>query len=221
VLKRIEQVDVHEPDSTPVFPVRIVDCGELTDRKHQDSVTTENDKKRAAKSKLMKDISSDEESNEGQHKGRHKKSSKRKRKKRRYSYSESDSSSESETESSDSESDSDTYSSDSSDVSSSSDDRRRRRKRQSKKNKRKRSRRKRDHRRERRRRKRDRKAKQKSKRLIESWSNTRSQNLPERDCFRISDAALAEFFKTIPTAPNPMSSVNTGRKPDPRQGAKK
>ena len=42
MLKRIEQVDVHEPDSTPVFPVRIVDCGELTDRKHQDSVTTEN-----------------------------------------------------------------------------------------------------------------------------------------------------------------------------------
>jgi len=42
VLKRIEQVDVHEPDSTPVVPVRIVDCGELTDRKHQDSVTTEN-----------------------------------------------------------------------------------------------------------------------------------------------------------------------------------
>jgi len=174
VLKRIEQVDVHEPDSTPVFPVRIVDCGELTDRKHQDSVTTENDKKRAAKSKLMKDISSDEESNEGQHKGRHKKSSKRKRKKRRYSYSESDSSSESETESSDSESDSDTYSSDSSDVSSSSDDRRRRRKRHSKKNKRKRSRRKRDHRRERRRRKRDRKAKQKSKRLIESDSESES-----------------------------------------------
>ena len=42
MLKRIEQVDVHEPDLTPVFPVRIVDCGELTDRKHQDSVTTEN-----------------------------------------------------------------------------------------------------------------------------------------------------------------------------------
>jgi peptidyl-prolyl isomerase G (cyclophilin G) len=163
VLKRIEQVDVHEPDSTPVVPVRIVDCGELTDRRYHDSVTTENDKKRAAKSKLLKDTSSDEESNDGQHKGRRKKSSKRKRKKRRYSYSESDSSSESETESSDSESDSDTYSSDSSDVSSSSDDRRRRRKRHSKKNKRKRSRRKRDHRRERRRRKRDRKAKQKLK----------------------------------------------------------
>ena len=42
MLKRIEQVDVHEPDLTPVFPVRIVDCGELTDRKHQNSVTTEN-----------------------------------------------------------------------------------------------------------------------------------------------------------------------------------
>jgi peptidyl-prolyl isomerase G (cyclophilin G) len=168
VLKRIEQVDVHEPDSTPVVPVRIVDCGELTDRRYHDSVTTENDKKRAAKSKLLKDTSSDEESNDGQHKGRRKKSSKRKRKKRRYSYSESDSSSESETESSDSESDSDTYSSDSSDVSSSSDDRRRRRKRHSKKNKRKRSRRKRDHRRERRRRKRDRKAKQKLKKMIES-----------------------------------------------------
>ena len=42
MLKRIEQVDVHEPDSTPVFLVRIVDCGELTYRKHQDSVTTEN-----------------------------------------------------------------------------------------------------------------------------------------------------------------------------------
>ncbi|RLN09423.1 peptidyl-prolyl cis-trans isomerase CYP95 isoform X1 [Panicum miliaceum] len=176
VLKRIEQVDVHEPDSTPIVPVRIVDCGELTDRKLHDSVTTENDKKRAAKSKLLKDMSSDEESNEGQHKGCRKKSSKRKRKKRRYSYSESDSSSESETESSDSESDSDTYSSDSdsSDVSSSSDDRRRRRKRHFKKNKRKRSRRKRDHRREKRRRKRDRKAKQKSKRMIESDSEAES-----------------------------------------------
>jgi peptidyl-prolyl isomerase G (cyclophilin G) len=34
VLKRIEQVDVDAPDSTPVVPVTIVGCGELTDRKH-------------------------------------------------------------------------------------------------------------------------------------------------------------------------------------------
>ncbi|CAD6251476.1 unnamed protein product [Miscanthus lutarioriparius] len=172
VLKRIEQVDVQSPDSTPVVPVTIVNCGELTDRKDVGSI--EIDKKRAAKSKLSKDISSDDESNEGQHKRRRNKSSKRRRKKRRYSYSESDSSSESETESSDSESDSDTYSSDSSDVSSSSDDRRRCRKRHSKKNKRKRSRRKRDHRRERRRRKRDRKSKQKPKRIIKGDNEAES-----------------------------------------------
>ncbi|AQK59938.1 Peptidyl-prolyl cis-trans isomerase CYP95 [Zea mays] len=180
VLKRIEQVDVQSPDSTPVVPVTIVNCGELTDRKDIGSMRIGIDKKRAAKSKLSKGISSDEESNEGQHKGRRNKSSKRRRKKR-YFYSESDSSSESETESSDSESDSDTYSSDSSDVSSSSDDRRRRRKRHSKKNKRKRSRRKHDQRRERRRRKRDRKSKQKSKRIkgdseAESSSDSSSED---------------------------------------------
>ncbi|PWZ27357.1 Peptidyl-prolyl cis-trans isomerase CYP63 [Zea mays] len=33
VLNRIEQVDVQSPDSTPVVPVTIVNCGELTDRK--------------------------------------------------------------------------------------------------------------------------------------------------------------------------------------------
>uniref|UniRef100_A0A804PFM9 peptidylprolyl isomerase n=1 Tax=Zea mays TaxID=4577 RepID=A0A804PFM9_MAIZE len=174
VLKRIEQVDVQSPDSTPVIPVTIVNCGELIERKDIGSMSIEIDKKRAAKSKLTRDITSDEESNEGQHKRRRNKSSKRRRKKRRYSYSESDSSSESETESSDYESDSDTYSSDSSDVSSSSDDRRRRRKRHSKKNKRKHSRRKRDHRRERRRRKRGRKSKQKSKRIVKGDSEAES-----------------------------------------------
>jgi peptidyl-prolyl isomerase G (cyclophilin G) len=41
VLKRIEQVDVHGPDSSPVVPITIVDCGEL-DRKDHASVTTKN-----------------------------------------------------------------------------------------------------------------------------------------------------------------------------------
>lgn len=41
MLKRIEQVDVHGPDSTPVIPIRIVDCGQLTDGRHG-SETTEN-----------------------------------------------------------------------------------------------------------------------------------------------------------------------------------
>lgn len=41
VLKRIEQVDVLSPDSTPVVPVTIVNCGELTDRKDIGSMTTE------------------------------------------------------------------------------------------------------------------------------------------------------------------------------------
>ncbi|KAK3152450.1 hypothetical protein QOZ80_2BG0159010 [Eleusine coracana subsp. coracana] len=172
VLKRIEQVNVHGPDSSPIVPITIVDCGEL-DRKDHGSVTTENDKKRTSKSRSSKVMSSDEE-NDGQIKAHHKKSAKRRRKKRRYSYSETDSSSESETESSDSESDSDTYSSDSSDLSSSSDDRRRHRKKHSKRNKRKRAKRKRDHRRERRRRKRDRKSKHKSKRVMETDSETES-----------------------------------------------
>jgi hypothetical protein len=41
VLERIEKVDVHMPDSSPVIPIKIVDCGEL-DRKDYTSVTTEN-----------------------------------------------------------------------------------------------------------------------------------------------------------------------------------
>lgn len=41
MLTRIEQVDVHESDSSPVVPITIVDCGEL-DRKDHKSVATEN-----------------------------------------------------------------------------------------------------------------------------------------------------------------------------------
>jgi hypothetical protein len=41
VLERIEKVDVHGSDSSPVIPITIVDCGEL-DRKNCRSVTTEN-----------------------------------------------------------------------------------------------------------------------------------------------------------------------------------
>lgn len=41
VLKRIEQVDVQSPDSTPAVPVTIVNCGELTDRKDFGSTTIE------------------------------------------------------------------------------------------------------------------------------------------------------------------------------------
>lgn len=42
MLKRIEYVDVHGAGSTPVVPVRIVDCGELVDGKCLGSITVEN-----------------------------------------------------------------------------------------------------------------------------------------------------------------------------------
>ncbi|KAI7740250.1 hypothetical protein M8C21_021679 [Ambrosia artemisiifolia] len=90
VLKKIENVG--DEDGRPTVTVKIIYCGEVSERENQSS-----DKKTTGKK--GKDVSSEVHSHEVSRKGKHKKSSKDRRKKRkRYSSSESDSSSEMDSE---------------------------------------------------------------------------------------------------------------------------
>ncbi|XP_052209505.1 peptidyl-prolyl cis-trans isomerase CYP95-like isoform X2 [Diospyros lotus] len=169
VLKKIENVDGE--DGKPSVPVKIINCGELLE-----------EKKKASKSKIGKDASSESNSHQVHRRGKHKKSSRERRKKRRRYYtSESDTSSDSDMESSDTDSDSDSdsdfdsyTSSSSSDLSSSSDDRRKKKKGASKRDRYRRGKRK-DRRRERKRMKRDKKSKHRSKRASDGRPDEESE----------------------------------------------
>ncbi|XP_027353124.1 peptidyl-prolyl cis-trans isomerase CYP63 isoform X2 [Abrus precatorius] len=99
ILKKIEQVGTS--DGKPTQPVKIIDCGEVSETKVQHTVEKEKGKKRKSRKSLTSDDSSDKKS-----RGKRKKSSKDSRKRRRR-YSSSDSDNGSDSYSSDSESDSD------------------------------------------------------------------------------------------------------------------
>ncbi|TKY62409.1 Peptidyl-prolyl cis-trans isomerase CYP63 [Spatholobus suberectus] len=111
ILKKIEQVGTS--DGKPTQPVKIVDCGEVSETKIQHTVEKEKGKRRKSGKSLTSDDSSDKKS-----RGKRKKSSKDTRKRRRR-YSTSDSDSDSDSYSSDSASDSESDSSDSDSSSSS------------------------------------------------------------------------------------------------------
>lgn len=157
VLKKIEEVGTS--DGKPIRPVRILDCGEISDVKNQDVV-----KEKGIKKKPVKNHSS-EDSSDGQARGKRKKSSKDSRKKKRRRYPSSDSLSDSSSDSlSDSLSDSSSESDSDSDSSSSSDGRRRRKRRSAKRDKRQQSRRRKNGGRDKKRGRHERKTKRKSKR---------------------------------------------------------
>ncbi|QHN84183.1 Peptidyl-prolyl cis-trans isomerase [Arachis hypogaea] len=100
ILKKIELVG--SSDGKPVQPVKIIDCGEVSETKVQHAVEKDKGKKRKSGKSVSPDDGSAKRS-----RGRRKKTSKdTKRRKKRYSTSDSDSSS-SDSYSSDSESDSD------------------------------------------------------------------------------------------------------------------
>ncbi|KAK7336795.1 hypothetical protein VNO77_17343 [Canavalia gladiata] len=98
VLKKIELVGTS--DGKPTQPVKIIDCGEVSETKVQHTVEKEKGKRKKSGKSLTSDDSSDKKS-----RGKRKKSSKDMRKRRRR-YSTSDSDSGSDSYSSDSESDS-------------------------------------------------------------------------------------------------------------------
>lgn len=108
ILKKIEQVGTS--DGKPTQPVKIIDCGEVSETKIQHTVEKEKGKRRKSGKSLTSDDSSDSDK---KLRVKRKKSSKDMRRRRRYSTSDSDSySSDSESDSaSDSESDSDSSSS--------------------------------------------------------------------------------------------------------------
>ncbi|KAL8170294.1 hypothetical protein V2J09_022098 [Rumex salicifolius] len=125
VLKKIEQVGTG--NGQPTEPVKIVDCGEVSDTKSQSEIKLKkgDKKKRSSKEETSSDHSSDVKVGR-----RHKSLKDRRKKRRRYSSSDSYSSSESDSDSgshtSDSDSDSDSSASESR---SSSDGKRWKRKR--------------------------------------------------------------------------------------------
>ncbi|XP_059298592.1 peptidyl-prolyl cis-trans isomerase CYP63 isoform X2 [Lycium ferocissimum] len=126
IVRKIEQVGTD--NGKPSGLVKIVDCGELSERKSNDTTKAEKGKNK----KSARALSSDDDS-DGKEKGKRKASTNRKKKKkRRYSSSDSYSSETDTDSSSDSDSDSklDSYSS-----SSSGDERRKKRKRPTKKEK--------------------------------------------------------------------------------------
>nr|QQG63845.1 cyclophilin [Paeonia delavayi] len=173
VVKKIEQVGTAkgEPDGL----VKIVDCGEVSEKKIHDLVGTEKGKKK----KTGKAPTSENDS-DGPAIGRHKKSLNDKRKKRKRRYSSSDSSSsdtDSSSYSSDSDSSSDSESDSSlSDSSSSSDGRRRKRRRSTKRDKDRYRRKRKDGRKQRRRGRRDKRSRRRSKLSSESSSGTESDS---------------------------------------------
>ncbi|OMO78376.1 hypothetical protein CCACVL1_14453 [Corchorus capsularis] len=164
-LKKIELVGTG--DGKPAKPVKISDCGEISENKVSDAVG----KAKGKEKKSGKVPSSD--SSDGKAGRRGKKSLKDTRKKRKRRYSSSDSYSSD----SDSDSDSDSYSSDSdsdvspSESSSSSDGRRHRRRRSSKRNKRQRVKKRKDGGREKKRGRQGKRSKRKSK-----WSSTDTES---------------------------------------------
>ncbi|XP_020226452.1 peptidyl-prolyl cis-trans isomerase CYP63 [Cajanus cajan] len=113
ILKKIEQVGTS--DGKPTQPVKIIDCGEVSETKIQHTVEKEKGKRRKSGKSQTSDDSSDKKLKE-----KRKKSSKDTRKRRRrYSTSDSDSDSYSSDSESDSASDSESDSSDSDSSSSS------------------------------------------------------------------------------------------------------
>ncbi|MED6106778.1 hypothetical protein PIB30_007808 [Stylosanthes scabra] len=103
ILKKIELVG--SSDGKPVQPVKIIDCGEVSETEIQHAIEKEKGKKRKSGKSLYPDDNSGKRS-----RGKRKKTSKdTRRRKKRYSTSDSDSSS-SDSYSSDSESDSDSES---------------------------------------------------------------------------------------------------------------
>ncbi|KAK9282173.1 hypothetical protein L1049_005085 [Liquidambar formosana] len=176
IVKKIERLGT--ADGKPTGLVKIVDCGEVSERKNLDAVGTEKGKK-----KKTRKAPSSEDSSDGQVRGRRKKSLNEKRKKRKRRYSSSDSyssSSDSESYSSDTDSVSDSgpdSDSDSSlsDSSSSSDGKRRKRRRPIRRDKHQHGKRRKNGRRQRRGRH-DRRSRRKSKRSSESSSGTESES---------------------------------------------
>lgn len=171
VVKKMEQLGT--ADGRPAGVVKIVDCGEMSKAKLQNSVEAQKDKKKkAAKSNPSNDGS------DGQAKGKQKASVKDKRRKRSYSSSDSyssESDSDSYSSETDSYSDSDSDSSSESYSSTSSSDGRRRKKRKlTKKGRHQYGRKKRGGQREKRRAQRDRRSRRKSKRNSGSSSDSDS-----------------------------------------------
>ncbi|KAK3193673.1 hypothetical protein Dsin_024983 [Dipteronia sinensis] len=160
IVKKIEQVGTM--DGKAAQPVKVVDCGEVSESKIQDG-------KEIGKKKKSKNVSSSEDDSDGKLRGRRKKSLKDKRKKRKRRYSSS------ESYSSDSDSDSESGSASDSDSSpydsSSSSDGRHRKKRSVKRDKRQLGRKRKDVRREKKRSRRD-----KRSRASESPSNAESES---------------------------------------------
>ncbi|RDX89725.1 Peptidyl-prolyl cis-trans isomerase CYP63, partial [Mucuna pruriens] len=128
ILKKIELVGTS--DGKPTQPVKIIDCGEVSETKIQHTVEKEKGKRRKSGKSLTSDDSSDKKS-----RGKRKKSSKDTRKRR---YSTSDSDSDSDSYSSDSESDSASDSESDSDSSSSSYGKHQKRRRNKRKHRKKR-----------------------------------------------------------------------------------
>ncbi|KAK4418323.1 Peptidyl-prolyl cis-trans isomerase CYP63 [Sesamum alatum] len=171
VVKKMEQLGT--ADGRPDGVVKIVDCGEMSKTKLQNSVEAQKDKKKkAAKGNPSNDGS------DGQAKGKQKASVKDKRRKRSYSSSDSyssESDSDSYSSETDSYSDSDSDSSSESYSSTSSSDGRRRKKRKlTKKGRRQHGRKRKGGQREKRRVQRDRRSRRKSKR--NSGSSTDSDS---------------------------------------------
>eukprot|EP01018_Ginkgo_biloba_P029689 Gb_40825 [translate_table: standard] len=183
ILKKIEQVPTDH--GRPTFPVKIVDCGEVTHGNNNGIGANDKDKRNGKKSKNGKDSHSSDDNLELRGRRKHRKVSKDKKRKnrrrRRYS-SDSDTSSESESESDSSESDSESHASSSSDISSSSEeDKRRRKRKSSKRDKHKHARRKSDRRRVKRRTRREKKMRRKSKWSSESDYSSDSDTESESD----------------------------------------
>ncbi|CAL0310363.1 unnamed protein product [Lupinus luteus] len=162
ILKKIELVGTS--DGKPLGPVKITDCGEISETKIQHTIEKEKGKQRKSGKPLTSDDSSDKKP-----RGKKQKSSRIIRKRRRYSTSDSDSDSSSDSYSSDSESDSTSDSE--SDSSSSSYGKPRKRKRNKRTNRKKKK-----YGRKRSQHSRNRRSRHKSKRSSESSSDSESES---------------------------------------------
>lgn len=170
IVKRIEE-EVGSKDGKPTCPVKIVDCGEVSESKILEAGEAAKDKrksKKTGKASYPGDISDEDR------RGKHKKSLKDKKKKRKRRYISSDSSSSDDSisdSSSSSDSDSDSLSSD-----TSSSGRRRWRKKISKRDRHPHGKKKRDLRREKKRRRHDKRSRRKSRRSADSSSYSESDS---------------------------------------------
>ncbi|XP_041021219.1 LOW QUALITY PROTEIN: peptidyl-prolyl cis-trans isomerase CYP95-like [Juglans microcarpa x Juglans regia] len=168
VLRKIENAG--DENGRPTVTVKIINCGDFSENR-----------KKANKLKIGKDVPSDANNHEARRKGKHKKSFRdRRKRRRRYSSSESESSSDTELESSESGSDSDLDLSSSSYTSSPSDDRRKKRKRSSKRDKYRRGKRS-DKHQEKRRKKRDKRSKRRARRTSDSTTDSESRSESSSD----------------------------------------